>query len=226
MMTDSKIENIKQTDLTQSERDVLKHDAERWRRMGAGSHLDDWLAYGPGLMIRRRLAMRIAFVNRPEGKGYAQTFAALMKADGLDHMDKTSISALLWLNDEPERIQMLRELRESMTPGERSRLNSPISARKRVEQILNARHSGTEESVKVSPVAQLKEQITKQAREIAELQQKLAKRDDGLAVRSEERQGRGYRRHHRRQCHRAQGQGDRDRHRRPAQAEAEACGLV
>ena len=95
--------------------------------MGGGAHLDDWLAYQPRLMIRRRLAMRIAFVNRPEGKGYAQAFAQLMKSDGLDHMDKTSISAVLWLGDEPERMQMLRELREAMTPGRRSRLNSPIT---------------------------------------------------------------------------------------------------
>jgi hypothetical protein len=31
----------------------------------AGGHLDDWLSYYPGLAIRRRLAMRLAFVNRP-----------------------------------------------------------------------------------------------------------------------------------------------------------------
>ena len=43
--------------------------------MGAGGHLDDWLAYQPGLMIRRRLAMRLAFTNKPEGKGYVQAFA-------------------------------------------------------------------------------------------------------------------------------------------------------
>ena len=71
--------------------------------MGAGGHLDDWLAYQPGLMIRRRLAMRMAFTNKPEGKGYAQAFAELMKADGLHTMDKTSITAVLWLGDDPER---------------------------------------------------------------------------------------------------------------------------
>jgi hypothetical protein len=43
-----KIDDIKQTDLTQSERDVLKADRERWRHMGAGGHLDDWLAYQAG----------------------------------------------------------------------------------------------------------------------------------------------------------------------------------
>src|SRR6476620_7625613 len=129
------IDTIKQTDLTQSERDVLKEDATRWHKMGAGSHLDDWLAYYPGLAIRRRLAMRMAFTNKPEGKGYVQAFAELMKADGLDTMDRTSISAVLWLGDEPERVRVLRELRDAMTPGQRSRLNSPISARQRVEGI-------------------------------------------------------------------------------------------
>ena len=50
--------------------------------------------------------MRMTFVNKPEGKGYAQAFAELMKADGLDTMDKTSISAVLWLGDDPERMRV------------------------------------------------------------------------------------------------------------------------
>ena len=173
------IDDIKQTDLTQSERDVLKEDAARWHKMGAGSHLDDWLAYYPGLAIRRRLAMKIAFVNKPEGKGYAQAFAALMQADDLHTMDKTSISAVLWIGDDPERIRILRQMREAMTPGQRSRLNSPISARQRVEKITKAREEGTEDEVKASPVTLLKEQIMDQAREIMELQTRLAKHDAG-----------------------------------------------
>ena len=39
------VDDIKQKELTQSEREVLKEDATRWQRMGAGGHLDDWLAY-------------------------------------------------------------------------------------------------------------------------------------------------------------------------------------
>ena len=174
------VEDIKLSDLTQSEREVLKEDAARWKRMGAGSHLDDWLSYFPGLAIRRRLAMRLAFTNKPEGKGYAQAFGELMKADGLlDPAVKTSFTAVLWLGDDPERMKVLRELREAMPPGQRSRLNSPITARQRVEAILQARRHGVEESVKTSPVALLKHQIVEQAREIVELQHKLAKREQG-----------------------------------------------
>jgi hypothetical protein len=174
------LDSIKQSDLTQSERDVLKADIQRFQRMGAGGHLDDWLAYYPGLAIRRRLAMRIAFVNKPEGRGYAQAFAELMKADGLgDDATKTSFSAVLWLGDDPERQRILREMREAMTPGERSRLNSPISARQRVEKILKARAEGTEETVKASPVALLKAQLLEQAKQIATLETRLAKHDDG-----------------------------------------------
>ena len=58
-------------------------------------------------------------------------------------MDRTSISAVLWLGDDPERMKVLRELREAMTPGQRSRLNSPITARQRVEAILQARRTAT-----------------------------------------------------------------------------------
>ena len=175
------VDDIKLKELTQSERDVLKEDAARWRRMGAGSHLDEWLSYYPGLAIRRRLAMRIAFVNKPEGRGYAQAFAELMKADGLlDPAVKTSFTAVLWLGDDPERSQTLRELREAMTPGQRSRLNSPITARQRVEAILLARRDGVdEETVRASPVALLKEQLIARDREIARLKSELAKQADG-----------------------------------------------
>jgi hypothetical protein len=165
---------FERTHLTQSEQNVLAEDRERWKKMGAGAHLDDWLAYGPGLMLRRRMAMRIAYVNRPEGKGYAQAFAALMEADGLHTMDKNSISAVLWLNDDPQRLIILREIRDNMTIGERARLNSPISARQRVEKILKARQGGTEASMRSSPLARQAAVLNEQAREIEHLKERLA----------------------------------------------------
>ena len=145
------IEDIKQSELTASEREVLTNDRTRWERMGAGAHLDEWLAYGPGLMIRRRLAMRLAFVDRPEGQGYTAAMSQLLEADGIQTKDKTAMAAFTavqWLHDEPERLVILREIREAMKPGQHSQLNNPISARQRVHKILAARASGTEERVK------------------------------------------------------------------------------
>jgi hypothetical protein len=71
------IEDIKKTDLTQNEREVLAADGERWKRMGAGAHLQDWLSFNNGLAIRRRLAMRLAHTNRPVGRGYNEMFSTL-----------------------------------------------------------------------------------------------------------------------------------------------------
>ncbi|MGO8923243.1 MAG: hypothetical protein ACLQF4_09920 [Xanthobacteraceae bacterium] len=173
-MTIEKINSIEQEKLTASERAVLAEDRVRWKRMGAGAHLDDWLAYGNGLMIRRRLAMHIAFVNRPEGKGYAAAFKRLMEHDGLGTMDKTSISAVLWLYDDPQHMTILREIRDTMSVGERARLNSPISARQRVEKILRARAGGTEETMRTAPMTILKKQVAEQNRTIADLQERLA----------------------------------------------------
>ena len=150
---------------------------QRWERMGAGGHLDDWLAYYPGLAIRRTLAMRLAHTNSPVGKRYADAFRELMKADGLDA--NHSLSAVLWLGEDPERMRILRELRDAMTPGQRSRLNSPIAARQKVERILKACPGGTEDTVRVSPVGLLKKQITEQAIQIAKLEAKLAKQAEG-----------------------------------------------
>ncbi len=167
------VDTIEQTELTASQRGVLADDRERWSRMGRGAHLDDWLNFGPGLMIRRGLAMKLAHTNKPEGRGYSDAFKQLMEHDELDGMDKTSISAVLWLHDEAGRLTILREIRETLPVGKRARLNSPISARQRVEQVLKARTLGTEESVRVSPVSNLKRQVAEQDREIAQLKEQL-----------------------------------------------------
>jgi hypothetical protein len=166
------IENERNS-LTQSEQNILTEDRERWQRMGAGAHLDDWLAYGPGLMLRRRMAMRIAYVNRPEGKGYIQAFAALMQGDGLDTMDKTSVSAVLWLHDDSERLQVLRELRDGMKPGERARLNSPITARQRVKKTLKARE-GWEPAPRTTSLSRLATVNAELRRENEHLREQLA----------------------------------------------------
>jgi hypothetical protein len=172
-------QDIKQSELTPSERDVLEADRKRWHRMGSGGHLDDWLAYGPGLMIRRRLAMRIAFVNRPEGKGYNLVFGQLLKDDGLDTMESQTISHILWFHDDAERLNILREIRDAMTPGMRSRLNTPKAARDRVIAVLNARQGGTEEKLKHSPVTIYKQQLAEAARKIAHLEERLAAAEAG-----------------------------------------------
>jgi hypothetical protein len=174
MSNEKPLADIRQRELTASQRTVLAEDCERWKRLGAWQHLDDWLAFGPGLMIRRTLAMRIVFVNKPEGRGYAEAFGQLMKQDGLDTMDKYTISAVLWLHDDPERMTLLREIRDSMTAGERSRLNSPISARQRVEKVLKARN-GNGEAAPSSPVTRYKQRIAEQDREIAALKDRLAR---------------------------------------------------
>ncbi len=222
--------DIKQTELTQSERDVLKQDAARWERMGAGSRLDDWLAYYPGLAIRRTLAMRIAHANRPEGKRYAETFRELMQADGLDtSRDKTGhllVRFCGWAKT-PERMRILRELRDAMNTGTAvaAELTDCGAAERRA--VLKARQGGTEEAVKVSPVALLKNQITEQARQIRHPGGEAGEAGRRFAVRSEARHCRRHRRRHHRQHQRTQGRGHRERHRHALEAKAaEACGLM
>jgi hypothetical protein len=178
------IEDIQQTELTQSQRDVLSKDKARWRKLGTGAHLDEWLEFGPGLMIRRHLAQKLAHTNKPEGRGYAAAFGRLMLHDGMpwtDNTIKNSMTAVLWLNDHPERLIVLREIREQMSPGQRSRLNSPISARQQVEKVLAARAGGTEEKMRESPVAILK-------RKNAELERSLVHAEERLAA-AESRDG-------------------------------------
>ena len=102
-----------------------------------------------------------------------------MEHDGLDTMDKTSISAVLWLHDAPERLSVLREIRETMTVGQRARLNSPISARLRVERELKVRAGGNEATSPTSPVTVLKRRLVEQTHQIAHLEEQLAAAGNG-----------------------------------------------
>jgi hypothetical protein len=176
------VDHILQTELPQEDREVLAEDKRRWQRMGAGQHLSDWLAYAPGLRIRRKLAMRVNFTNKPEGRGYTETYGQLLRLAGLDVKDKrlmTTLTAIAWLDDDLERMTILRELLDAMTAGERSRLNSPISARQRVEGVLKARAGDTEEKLRNSPVAILKQHNMELVRQLAHAEDKLAAADAG-----------------------------------------------
>ena len=111
------LDNIEQTELTVSERDVLARAGETSKRLGAGAHLDEWLTLTPAVRIIRHLAMKLNHVNVPEGRGYAETFGQLMQRHGLDKFDKTTITALLWLDDDPERARILKEIRGEHDAG-------------------------------------------------------------------------------------------------------------
>src|SRR5262249_16446608 len=85
--------------------------------------------------------MRLAFANKPEGKSYSIELNKLYEDDGFDTSDKTymkSLTCVLWLG-EPEHMAILREIRGAMKPGQRSRLNSPISAQQRVKEVIAGR---------------------------------------------------------------------------------------
>jgi hypothetical protein len=171
------VKDLIHDELPQEDRNILAEDRKRWQRMGAGAHLSDWMAYAPGLYIRRRLAMKINHTNRPQGRGYVETYSQLLRHDGFDTTDKAlmnNLTSVAWLNDAPERVRVLREITETMTPGERARLNSPVTARQRVEKIIKARGDGTEERIRTSPVAVLKEANVKLEHEVEDLKEKLA----------------------------------------------------
>src|ERR1700730_2490128 len=68
------------------DRKALAEDRKRMERLGKGSQLDDWLAFGPGLLIRRRLAKNIAGLAETDpakGHRYSRAFKQQMEMDGL-----------------------------------------------------------------------------------------------------------------------------------------------
>jgi hypothetical protein len=127
--------------LESGQRKILAADRERWKHMGAGAHLSDWLAFLPGMLLRQEMALRIAGTNRREGKGYTGALSALMMRDGLydsttvTQPAKESFGAVLWFGVKNHRMEILQEILRDMTPGQRARFNSPITARQRVKKI-------------------------------------------------------------------------------------------
>lgn len=168
------IEAIENEMLTQDERDQLAKDTRRWKRMGEGAHLQDWLDFAPSFMNLRRVAFRKAGVNAPEGRGYVQAMKELMARHGFGSMDKTSVSAVLWLH-QPEHADILQEVLAKLTPGQRARLNSPITARQRVERELKDRHgaggakdeSNRDPNMPAETIKDLKKKVTRLSQEVA-----------------------------------------------------------
>jgi hypothetical protein len=199
------VEEIKQSELklTANEHEVLKRDEERWQRIGDGAHLNEWLEFYPGLEIRRRIAMRLNHANKPKGNGYGATlhrlyveagFIAPVRANEPDQVRRdrartmTTLAAVLWLNEDAERITILRESLAAMTPGERSRLNSPISARQRVELALKARtaskaaEGAAENAEETAAKESTKEALERLKRENAELHRQMLDKADEIAT--------------------------------------------
>jgi hypothetical protein len=139
-------------DLDAEDRKTLAEDRKRMERLGKGSQLDDWLAFGPGLLIRRRLAKNIAGLAETDpakGHRYSRAFKEQLEMDGLydrttkSDVMKSTFTAVLWFYDdeklEERRREILEEIRRDMTPGQRARFNSPISAQQRVLDELRTR---------------------------------------------------------------------------------------
>jgi hypothetical protein len=83
-------------DLGAEDRKTLAEDRKRMEKLGKGSQLDDWLAFGPGLLIRRRLAKNIAGLAESDpakGHRYSRAFKQQMEMDGL--YDRTTKSDLM-----------------------------------------------------------------------------------------------------------------------------------
>jgi hypothetical protein len=81
-----------ETELTPGQLELFAEDRERWAHISGGGHLEDWLAFGPGMVLRRTLAMGRAGTNKPEGRGYNEAMAELLERDGLHTMPRARLA--------------------------------------------------------------------------------------------------------------------------------------
>jgi hypothetical protein len=168
-MNMEQVEKFVQTDTTTGEREMFERDRERIKHIGTGSHLNEWLEFGPGMLCRRTLAMRMAHTNSPQGKAYNMAMSQLMARDGLDEPDlKTTFRAILWLYAEKGALDALRDIRAEMSLGERARFNSPITARQRVTKRLAAQYEPADPGELPEKVPTGKQKLEESVRQLEE----------------------------------------------------------
>jgi hypothetical protein len=126
---------LEQTELSEKDRTAIGEAEVIWKRLSAGSHLEDWLSLAPALEAGSRLAMRLAATNQPKGRGYNEHFSAWRQLH-FPGMLAHTVRAITWFQESPARMAALNEIRQEMTPDERARMNSPITARQKVEKRL------------------------------------------------------------------------------------------
>jgi hypothetical protein len=105
-----------------------------------------------------------------------------MRHYALDQLDKTSVSAALWLTDPKEKVT--NGILTKMTPSQRSRMVSPISARQRVKAWIAAQFSvgeTVEEGAKpLSKLKQMEQSLAKALQEKHQLEEQLKRSDVSL----------------------------------------------
>ena len=131
-------------ELPHDEREILVSARELGKSIAKGRHLDEWLLLAEAQKIRSRLAMRLAQTNHRTGAAYTKYLHRVLQHAGIDTKDKkimSSLTALSWLVDDEhsERLEILQKRRASMSQGELSRMNSPITARTFVQKVLKPR---------------------------------------------------------------------------------------
>jgi hypothetical protein len=174
-------------------RERFERDARRAEHMVGGSHLQEWMDFEVTLHSIRSEAMRAASTNKPQGRGYNEAHAALMHYYKLDQLDKTSVSAVLWLTDPKDkygpdmltRKQILDSLLSVMLPHERSKLGSPITARQKVQkriELLAKSGEDTSDVVTEKPLSkskQTEQELAVALEKVARLERQVARHDDG-----------------------------------------------
>jgi hypothetical protein len=85
--------------------EIIRDGQEAWQRLSSGHSRHDWLRVGKACQLLRTEAMRSAHTNKPEGRRYNQEYSDLLKANGLDGIDKATRSRLFAILDNIAEIE-------------------------------------------------------------------------------------------------------------------------
>lgn len=128
--------NVDAEGFTPNDRSLIDEAEAMAGKINETASLDNWLnIIGPAIMVGRQWAMRQAHTNQPQGQRYATAFQIWRKQrPNIAKLDQNTVTDLLWLLDDPERLEVLADLRQPSAVNAISPTASPITCRQRVRK--------------------------------------------------------------------------------------------
>jgi hypothetical protein len=146
--------------------DRIARGREAYASINSGEHFSDWLAVADGLVAIREEAMDIAHTNRPQGPSYRAAFKRAEEREvWATGINDSARAHCYWLIDNLPAVQRWRE---TLANNQRNEWNHPSTVKRNFERMTKVpvTKDGT---APLSPMAQAKATIVRQAEEIDRL---------------------------------------------------------
>jgi hypothetical protein len=138
-----------------------------YARLNNNEHFRDWVAVADALVAIREEAMGQAHTNRPQGPPYRAAFKAIIARETwVAGIDDTTRTHCYWLVDN---LPAVTAWRDTLAFRQRDEWNHPATVKRNYERLNRVRDPKGAATETLSPMAEAKATIVRQAEEIDRL---------------------------------------------------------